>query len=152
MRKLKTMKRRVNTTGVISAIYSKKNKFWIGDPGYVVSDADWDHWGNTTDWSSNGLAMSATHKPLMILDNTALGDGTYDGFAVDSGNLGVVPVENIRKDVACDYLGEYVTVKPGTPLKMQSFGDFDEFPGRFEFTWVDPQDKPQKLVIDTVCW
>lgn len=145
----------VNTRGCVASIYSSKNKFWIGDPGYVVDTECWKEWGESTDWSGSGAAIVHNHA-VMLIDSTAHGDGVYSGdydgdeltLPVDSGCLGVVPAELVAL-VDDDDHGEYISVLPGTPMKMYSYGDFDLHPGQFLFEWTAPTGDKKSLTIKT---
>jgi hypothetical protein len=71
-------------------------KYYLGDPCYSVTDADWDHLRSTSDFFEMpvGTLLDGTKVYAM---GTAWGDGVFrgsDGFdySVDSGSIGLVPI------------------------------------------------------------
>lgn len=79
--------------------------YWIGDPCYVIRDAAWTDLLAQTDYLSEPVG-TVNGKPVVALA-TLHGDGEYmdqDGvlYGVDSGTIGIVPVELIAEVPAND--------------------------------------------------
>ena len=71
---------------------SIKNKFYFGDPCYVLDETLYDAWCKINIENSNGL-IKIDGKEIMEVYDTMYGDGCYDGLGVDSGTLAIIPVE-----------------------------------------------------------
>ena len=159
---MRKRKSRVNTNGCVASMYSSQNKFWIGDPGTVVSYERWKAWGESTDWCGHGVAL-VKKTAIMCVDNTAFGNGVFaacfsEGKPMQSllhihahnGMLGMVPAEFCEKpDRARGGNGKFIEVKKGTAMKMYSYNDFDLKPGNFLFEWTAPDGTNCSCTIDT---
>lgn len=71
-------------------------KYFLCDPCYVVPDEDWMELIKTADYFSDAECIYKGHQ--IISFSTAYGDGSYNDqfgneFPVDSGMIGLVPVE-----------------------------------------------------------
>jgi hypothetical protein len=106
-------------------------KYWLGDPCYIIPDEDWDDFLIKTDYFEYSLVEVKGYKVIGF--HTYYGDGTYydnfgNEYSVDSGTIGLVPVEigiknihaelaksvEFREDVLCYedsgilHFGEYI--------------------------------------------
>lgn len=119
------------TPGLKETIKSEKNKFFFGDPCYALKDIYYKHW---IDWGMDREAKDGTYcndgtlvvdgKNIMSVCATKYGDGLYDGIAVDSGSIALIPWEYVDpkkvKDNG-DELGKVFTVRKGTEAKFITF-------------------------------
>jgi hypothetical protein len=83
-------------------------EYYVGDPSYTAGKDDkaWQEWVNIADRTSNsftdGISGAAYNDYPVVAVNTLYGDGLYEGsdgnsYSVDSGSIGVVPVELVKK-------------------------------------------------------
>lgn len=77
-------------------IIAKPGKYFLCDPCYVVPDHHWMKLLETADYFSDSECIYEGHQ--IISFSTAYGDGCYldnfsNQFLVDSGMIGLVPVE-----------------------------------------------------------
>lgn len=82
--------------GIVTIIELPAGKYWVGDPGYTISD---DHW-NVIDFPYTDLSvLLIPDTPYsFIMLSTSFGDGIFEDnmgrhYAVDSGHLGIIPFE-----------------------------------------------------------
>ena len=81
--------------------------YWIGDLGYVFSDADWDR--ACEDFTNKRAVRLISGATALIY--TTYGDGYHEntsgkgGLFVDSGTIGIVPVSAIepKEDLGCGF-------------------------------------------------
>lgn len=76
--------------------------YWIGDPGYVITDHDtWIKLIESVDYF-NEPALAKVDDITIVAGTTSYGDGCYTSNAgtyhtVDSGTLGIVPLDTVNK-------------------------------------------------------
>jgi hypothetical protein len=71
-------------------------KYWIGDPGYVLTD--WDAYLDDSDFEGGVYELNGA---LAMIFDTDHGDGGYEDqegrvYGVDSGMIGAVPVSMVE--------------------------------------------------------
>ncbi len=78
-------------------------RYWVGDPGYLLDDADWWPWltasgayGKTGKRRDEAMLGKTPSGHFVLAYSTAFGDGMYwdnEGcrYPVDAGMLGIVP-------------------------------------------------------------
>jgi hypothetical protein len=86
----------------------KPGKYFIGDPCYAIADEHWDRFLEVKygeDWLQNADQMDETNTHFefdghqVFVGATAFGDGVYfdnetdTEYGVDSGTLGLIPIE-----------------------------------------------------------
>lgn len=95
-------------------------KYYLGDPCYLIPDADWLAWLEAADYrNAEAFVAKVPYTDLVaVAFSTAYGDGSYpldtpdgtDGgyIPVDSGLIGVVPFDAITSPLSFD--GSYKIV------------------------------------------
>lgn len=115
---------KTHTQGVNETINCRKG-FYFGDPCYVMSDKDYNdlHKQMFANKSADQVGKFNINGYEVIVDNTAYGDGFFGGwnayYSVDSGMMGVVPLELVEKDPT--NMG-WVCKKAGR-VKMETLND-----------------------------
>lgn len=123
---------------VVAEVTSKKG-FYVGDLCYVLADDLYRNvWGREYGYRSCVFTDPDTGLRVAVA-GTAYGDGCYLGsdgteFPVDAGNIGVVPLELVAKELGLE--DGKVTKTPGTARFMAEDGQFEiELPdGNLVFT------------------
>ena len=149
MANIKTEEIWCNTEGIKVEVASKKNKFYIGDPCYALKEELYDGvWGEQG--YPNGEIKDKNGNTVMAVDSTAYGDGLYPGgFAVDAGCLGVVPWEYCNPKNPSIRWGQVIRVKPGTKMRLTTYGKESGWRGRFVWTYTDPEGHTCKVHTST---
>lgn len=90
----------------IGSITMPAGEYYVGDPCYAVPDDRWMEWLKAADYTSGDKYLLATLDGAPVLGiGTAYGDGAYEGspegytYGVDSGLIGLVPVELAKEPV-----------------------------------------------------
>lgn len=79
-------------------------EYFVGDPCYGVPADRWMEWLHAADYeNAHPMLVAELDGKTVVGVSTAYGDGTYDGsdgegYPVDSGLIGVVPVELVEED------------------------------------------------------
>lgn len=123
----------------VAAEVTSKKGFYVGDLCYVLADdLYYDVWGGKYGYRSCVFTDPDTGLRVAVAD-TAFGDGCYIGsdgtkFPVDAGNIGVVPLELVTKELGLE--DGKVTKTPGSARFMAENGQFKiELPdGKFILT------------------
>jgi len=73
-----------------------KGDYYLGDPCYIIQDSDWDNLLESSDCFRKPVGIVRTFQVLAF--STAFGDGEFkdnynNSYSVDSGLIGLVPVE-----------------------------------------------------------
>lgn len=143
-----------NTSGINETVHSKENKFYIGDPCYVLREDLYEVWCGT----ESGL-FSHEGTPIMAVDDTATGDGFYPGigyncdnadFGVDAGALAVIPLEYCDHDKLAQQDDLFIVeTMAGTGVNLITHGEDDSKPGSFLFSWTNPDGSHAHIDIRT---
>jgi len=95
-------------------MYFKAGDYYVGDLCYVLSDEDYHYLLYISVFSNNMLRWQGEFNgyPLFVAP-TSYGDGVYvdddgDEYFVDSGRIGIVPVEMINPNKRAD-LGQIIS-------------------------------------------
>ena len=64
------------------------SNYYLGDPCYVIPDAEWDDFCNTM--NSEGIPFNYKGEECVVIGTG--GDGDFDGLSVDAGIIGCIPV------------------------------------------------------------
>lgn len=137
-----------NTTGIDISVSSKENKFYLGDPGYALRMDLYDLWGEQG--YHNGEVKDNDGNTIMAVDSTAYGDGFYPGgFAVDAGCLSVVPWEYCDQKNEDIRWGRVISVKPGTKVRLTTYGKKSDRRGKFVWRYTSPDGKRHQITTST---
>lgn len=119
---------------VYKAVMNCKS-FYVGDPCYVMPDDLYSKYGcSCDDLSGNGdtdggIGTTPEGEVVSVLHSTDHGDGCYDGYDVDSGQIGVV-----NGDFCEDTRGFCKTISGKAEVELE----YDE-DGTFYITVTDPE-------------
>lgn len=129
-------------------------KYYLGDPCYLIPDADWLAWLEAADYrNADSLVAKVPHTDLVaVAFSTMYGDGSYpldsweDGktvayILVDSGLIGLVPFDAITAPYSSDGSYKIVNFDKDTVV-TEEFGLMD-FGGYVINT--DPNDEDDEL-------
>ena len=86
------------------------SSYWIGDPGYAISDEDWNQFCH--DYQIDQLNEQSGSGPLVIFQ-TASGDGRYPGsdhnyYTVDSGTIAILPADMCQNTDEPALFGQFI--------------------------------------------
>lgn len=138
-----------NTKGIDFSVSSTENKFYIGDPCYALKDELYEGVWGAKDYRSGNI-KDRKGNTVLLVDNTAYGDGLYPGgFAVDAGALAVVPWEYCNPDSTDLRWGRVISVKPGTKMRLVTYGKYTNSPGKFVWKYTDPEGKRRQITTTT---
>ena len=98
----------------------KCKSFYVGDPCYVMSDDLYDKYGcSCNDLSGNGdtdggIGTTPEGLVVSVIHSTECGDGCFEGYCVDSGQIGVVNGDLcLSKEECSGWFTEFIKVPSG---------------------------------------
>lgn len=76
--------------------------YWIGDPGYILSEEQYEQWLQEIEKGNEYDAVVIMNGYSFVTLSTMLGDGYYKSnlrfkFGVDSGNLACIPIGIVKQ-------------------------------------------------------
>lgn len=117
--------------------------YYVGDPCYVIPDV---HWGDFCDSMMTECIFRIQGYPMLGL-YTAYGDGTYKvrdeklpNIDVDSGTIGLVPVEVISHENREHYSKQIVTFENDFIVYLDKGNEHTIVIGHFEIP-TDPEEE-----------
>ena len=120
--------------------------YFFGDPCYVTEeDLYQELWSKADD----GVHLAEHNGHKYFIGRTAYGDGEYDGFPVDSGQLGLIPIELSDPTEVATVIG--VEGQTDAALKITSSSDITMLytNGRFTVIWHEFDGRQRSFQVDT---
>lgn len=105
--------------------------YFIGDPCYAIEENSWGRYTENIDFDDGDQWIFIFDGHLCMVGNTAYGDGVYDGLSVDSGLIGITPIELVNQKEGGrnhEELGKVITYTEPFEVTIDDgtfwFGDF----------------------------